>query len=355
MNPRRILVTGGAGFIGSNLIRYLLANPDFSGMVINADLLTYAGNLENLTDIAARHSGLRYFFEYVDIRDFKAVHSLFERYEIDTVVHCAAETHVDRSILGPETFLTTNVLGTFSLLEAARTAWGSGIKGRFHHVSTDEVYGSLGETGRFSESSSYDPRSPYSASKAGSDHLVMSYFHTYGLPVTLSNSSNNYGPHQFPEKLIPYMIASMRGGKPLTIYGDGKNVRDWIYVEDHVRAIWQVLTRGREGEKYNVGGECEWENKKLVELLCETVASAEGLPKDHYKKQITFVRDRPGHDRRYAIDCSKIQAELGWQRRVSFDEGLKMTVAWYMANTAWVDRVTSGEYRSWVENNYGRR
>jgi dTDP-glucose 4,6-dehydratase len=355
MRPQRILVTGGAGFIGSNLIRYLLANPDFDGKVVNADLLTYAGNLENLADVDARHSGTRYFFERVDIRDFKAVTALFERHRIDTVVHCAAETHVDRSILGPEAFLTTNVMGTFCLLEAARAAWGKEQKGRFHHVSTDEVYGSLGETGRFSESSPYDPRSPYSASKAASDHLVMSYYHTYGLPVTLSNSSNNYGPYQFPEKLIPYMIASMREGKPLSIYGDGKNVRDWIYVEDHVRAIWQVLIDGREGEKYNIGGESEWENKKLVEVLCETVAAAEDLPRDHYKKLMTFVKDRPGHDRRYAIDCSKMQAELGWKRRVPFDEGLKMTVAWYKANSAWVDRVTSGEYRNWVEKNYGQR
>lgn len=369
-NLRNILVTGGAGFIGSNFIRYLFGKStagenlfkdgDFSGTVVNVDSLTYAGNLENLADIEREFGGKRYFFEKNDICDGQEIQRIFEKYDIDTVIHFAAESHVDRSILGPEAFVKTNVMGTFNLLDTAKKFWSDGKGGfrdgvLFHHISTDEVYGSLGETGYFREDTPYDPRSPYSASKASSDHLVMAYFHTYGLPVTLSNCTNNYGPYQFPEKLLPLMISNIRDGKKLPVYGKGDNIRDWIYVEDHNRAVWMIVNKGRTGEKYNIGGENEWQNIKLLHKVIELTAREIGKPVEEIKKTITFVKDRPGHDKRYAIDCSKIKRELGWERKMSFEEGLLETVRWYLKNTEWVDHILSGEYKNWIKKNYSEQ
>jgi dTDP-glucose 4,6-dehydratase len=334
---KNILVTGGAGFIGSNFIRVMLEKTGwFSGRIINMDALTYAGNAASLDDIAAKYGGERYTFEHADIRDKYAVERIFSEYAVDAVVHFAAETHVDRSIVKPDDFITTNVIGTFTLLEAALKAWrgkdGSPRRGDvlFHQISTDEVYGSLGDSGYFTETTPYEPRSPYSASKAGADHLVMAYHHTYGLPVTLSNCSNNYGPYQFPEKLIPVMILNMLEGKSLPVYGDGKNIRDWLFVEDHNRAVALILERGKTGEKYNIGGENEWENIKLISTLIKIVSKKTGLAVKEIESTISFVTDRPGHDRRYAIDCSKIKNDLGWRQSVSFEEGLEKTVDWYM-------------------------
>jgi dTDP-glucose 4,6-dehydratase len=336
-----LLVTGGAGFIGSNFIRRVLSCDGFRGRVVNLDALTYAGNLESLSDVEAEHGGKRYVFTRADICDRAAVEAVFEEYAPDAVAHFAAESHVDRSIVGPEIFLRTNVLGTFTLLEAATRAW-AGAKGTvFHHVSTDEVYGSLGPSGRFTEETAYDPRSPYSASKAGSDHLVNAYHHTYGLPVTISNCSNNYGPFHFPEKLIPLMILNMLEGRPLPVYGDGRNVRDWLYVEDHASAIWKIMTVGKIGDNYNIGGRNEWENIRLVHALCAAVARQTGKSPAEYEKLITFIKDRPGHDRRYAIDSSKIERELGWKPSVTFEEGLDRTVRWYVEHREWVDHVHS--------------
>jgi dTDP-glucose 4,6-dehydratase len=350
-----ILVTGGAGFIGSNFIRYVFENTGFEGKIVNIDKLTYAGNLENLADINEKYSD-RYVFERVDICDYDRVEDIFKRYSPDAVVHFAAESHVDRSIHGPKDFINTNVNGTFNLIEAARKLWQNRSENtRFHHISTDEVYGSLGDTGYFYETTPYDPRSPYSASKAASDHLVMSYYHTYGLNVVITNCSNNYGPYQFPEKLIPLMILNMLDEKPLPVYGDGKNIRDWLYVEDHCSGIWAVLNRGKTGEKYNIGGENEWHNIDLVNKLCEIVAEKLGKPKDYFKRLITFVQDRPGHDRRYAINCDKIKNELGWQQSVSFEEGLNITVEWYLNNKKWVQNIKTGKYLEWLEINYKKR
>ena len=352
----RILVTGGAGFIGSNFIRYLFKQPEFDGIVVNLDALTYAGNVRNLTDIAKEYEGKTYFFEHGDICEYSTVERIFGHYDINCVVHFAAESHVDRSIVGPEAFIKTNVNGTFVLLDVAKNRLKENKDFfRFHHVSTDEVYGSLGDTGYFYETTPYDPRSPYSASKAASDHLVRAYFHTYGLPVTISNCSNNYGPYQFPEKLIPLMILNMLEEKPLPVYGDGKNIRDWLYVEDHCSAVWKIIISGKEGETYNIGGENEWTNIDLVNRLCEIVAEKVGKERDYFKKLITFVKDRPGHDRRYAINCDKIKKELGWKQSVSFDEGLSKTVDWYLGNSEWIEEVKSGEYRKWIERNYGGR
>ena len=355
---KNILVTGGAGFIGCNFIRFVLGKAgEFTGRIINLDALTYAGNKLSLADIEAQNA--RYFFEHGDICDRSLVESLFTKYEIDTVVHFAAESHVDRSIHGPEAFIKTNVMGTFTLLDVARNAWTDGGKLRedtlFHHISTDEVYGSLGETGRFTETTPYDPRSPYSASKAGSDHSAAAYNHTYGLPVTLSNCSNNYGPYQFPEKLIPLMILNMLEGKPLPVYGDGKNIRDWLYVEDHNSAVWNIMRNGKAGETYNIGGENEWENIKLLNMLIDITAAKAKLSPAKVRDTITFVKDRPGHDRRYSIDCSKIKRDLGWKQTVSFEEGLARTVDWYLANPQWIENIRSGEYQRWVEKNYGKR
>lgn len=352
---KNILVTGGAGFIGSNMIRYLLTDVDFDGRIINLDLLTYAGNLDNLVDLEKK-AGKRYVFIRGDIRDRALVEQIFHDYDIDAVIHLAAESHVDRSIVAPDAFITTNVIGTFNLLEAAKNAWIKKDKDvLFHHVSTDEVYGSLGEEGYFTESTPYDPRSPYSASKAASDHLVMAYHHTYGLPITLTNCSNNYGPYQFPEKFIPLMILNMLEDKPLPVYGDGKNIRDWLYVQDHNSAVWLVMNEGVIGEKYNIGGENEWENIKLLYKLIDIVSDETKINKDKLGRLITFVKDRPGHDRRYAIECSKIKRELGWKQTVDFEEGLRRTVRWYIDNMGWVNRVRSGEYLKWIEINYLRR
>ncbi len=359
-----ILVTGGAGFIGVNFIRFLLgegsSKPDYKGRIINLDALTYAGNAASLNSIEKSFGGTRYFFEKGDIGDHAFVEAVFQKYSIDTVVHFAAESHVDRSILGPEAFIKTNVLGTFTLLDVARNAWKDSA-GQirqdvlFHHISTDEVYGSLGETGYFTETTPYDPRSPYSASKAASDHLVMAYRHTYNLPIILSNCSNNYGPYQFPEKLIPLMVLNMLEDKPLPVYGDGKNIRDWLYVEDHNSAVWTIMQNGKTGEKYNIGGENEWENIKLLNALIEIVAKKSGKDVEKIRSLITYVKDRPGHDRRYAIDCSKLKKELGWKQTVSFEEGLGRTVDWYLSNREWINDIRSGEYQHWVEKNYGVR
>jgi dTDP-glucose 4,6-dehydratase len=361
-----ILVTGGAGFIGSNFIRYVLGRPDFKGTIVNYDKLTYAGNLLNLADIDGKFGNKSYFFERGDICNYENVHSVLSKYGINIIVHFAAESHVDRSIFGPKDFVETNINGTFSLLEAARQLWAGRRDVRFHHISTDEVYGSLGNTGLFFETTPYDPRSPYSASKAASDHLVRAYFHTYGLPVTISNCSNNYGPYHFPEKLIPLTILNAVEGKQLPVYGDGKNVRDWLYVEDHCDAIWLILNRGTAGETYNIGGECERQNIEVVQKICEileTLYPAADNPKirssssqiSRYKDLITFVSDRPGHDLRYAINCDKIKNELGWKQSHNFDDGLRQTVAWYLKNTEWVSSIRSGDYISWIEKNYSRR
>ncbi len=421
LGMKNILVTGGAGFIGSNFIRYLFGGPGvapgvatdagaavtapgtgvpapggeapgpafdlrprFTGRLVNLDKLTYAGNPANLADIEAGFGpgtslgagpdpGSRpaagnqpaagnhapapgYIFEHADICDAEVVLDIFKRYDIDTVVHFAAESHVDRSIFGPRAFVETNVNGTLNLLEAARATWPrGGASYRFHHVSTDEVYGSLGPTGLFTEETPYDPRSPYSASKASSDHLVRAYHHTFGVPVTITNCSNNYGPYQFPEKLIPVMILNMRDGKPLPIYGDGGNTRDWLYVEDHSAAIWRVLAAGEPGHTYNVGGRTEKTNLELVNLLCDTMAGVTGEPVETYRKLITFVTDRPGHDRRYAIDSSRIEDELGWVPETALATGLERTIRWYLDNPEWIESIRSGEYQDWIEKNYGKR
>ena len=350
-----IMVTGGAGFIGSNFIRYMFAQDDFKGRIINVDSLTYAGNLENLADISDKYNEKRYFFEKVDITDRTSLDGIFSKYDIDTVVHFAAESHVDRSIENPGAFVITNVVGTYTLLESARQFWKDRSGVHFHHISTDEVYGSLGETGYFYETTPYDPRSPYSSSKASSDHFASAYHHTYGMSVTVSNCSNNYGPFQFPEKLIPLMISNIRSGKSLPVYGDGRNIRDWLYVDDHNSAVWLILKNGRSGETYNIGGENEWENIRLVNALCEKVALRDGKNGDSYKNLITYVKDRPGHDRRYAINCDKIKKELGWKQAYNFDSGLDATIDWYMNNEEWISRIKSGEYSKWIELNYGKR
>jgi len=346
-----ILVTGGAGFIGSNFIHYVFKNTPFCGKIINVDKLTYAGNLENLQEIENKFGGERYFFERVDICDFGEIKKIFEKYDIDTVVNFAAESHVDRSIFGPKDFVRSNIIGAFTLLEVVRENWKGREDVLFHHISTDEVYGSIEEGGYFYEDTAYKPNNPYSASKASSDHLIRAYRKTYGLPVTVSNCSNNYGPYQFPEKLIPLMILNILKEKALPVYGDGKNVRDWLYVEDHCQAIWEILNKGRCGETYNIGGENEWENIKLVNYLCEKIAEVKGKDKDCFKRLIIFVKDRPGHDRRYAINCDKIKQELCWGRKFDFGEGLDMTIKWYMDNLGWVDRVRNGEYKRWLVKN----
>lgn len=344
-----ILVTGGCGFIGTNFVRFLLEDACFEGKVVNVDKLTYAANPRNLEDLSQRFPD-RYTFYRVDICHEEALSRVFESHAIDAICHLAAESHVDRSIRSPRAFLDTNVMGTFQLLEMARHF---GVK-RFHHVSTDEVYGSLGPDGFFTEESPYRPNSPYAASKAASDHLVRAYHKTYGLSVTISNCSNNYGPYQFPEKLIPLIILRGLMWESLPVYGDGRNVRDWIHVQDHCRAIWLVLTQGRPGETYNVGAQQEMENLDLVETLCGILDElAPGDGKRSRKELITFVEDRPGHDRRYAIDPTKIRRELGWRPTRSLQEGLKETVLWYLRNPQWVSQVKSGEYLQWIRAHYG--
>ncbi len=348
---KNLLVTGGCGFIGTNFIRYLLEESDFSGRIINVDKITYAGNPENLSDIAERFPE-RYRFVKADICDREKMARVFDEYEIDAICHFAAESHVDRSIVGPDAFIQTNVIGTFNLLELARERQPR-IE-LFHHISTDEVFGSLGADGLFTEETPYRPNSPYAASKAASDHFVRAYHKTYGLPVTISNCSNNYGPYQFPEKLIPLMILNALEGKPLPVYGDGLNVRDWLYVRDHCVAIWEIMKRGRRGETYNIGGNGEKTNLEVVRMICDFVD--EMVPPESGKSRrelITFVKDRPGHDRRYAIDFRKIQRELGWQPEESFETGLRKTIRWYLEHREWVDRVRSGEYLEWIRTHYG--
>ena len=345
----RLLVTGGAGFIGGNFIRYWLQqHPD--DFLVNLDALTYAGNLESLSDLEASK---QYRFEQGDICDRAMVERLLEEDRIDAVVHFAAESHVDRSITGPDAFIRTNIEGTFSLLEAVRKCWEDDDSKRFLHVSTDEVYGSLdADEPAFTERHPYQPNSPYSASKASSDHLVRAYFETYRLPALTTNCSNNYGPYQFPEKLIPLVLLNALESKPLPIYGDGLNVRDWLYVEDHCRGIEAVLEKGRPGQVYNIGGDNEQTNITIVEQLCDQLDNR--VPtKQSYREQITFVKDRPGHDRRYAIDSSKIQRELGWRPKYDFETGLKLTVDWYLEHRDWCERIRSGEYQSYYKRQYG--
>ena len=348
---KNLLVTGGCGFIGSNFIRYLIDNGNFSGRIINVDKLTYAGNPENLTDIASDFAS-RYIFQKVDICDAAKLEEVFSRYDIDAVCHFAAESHVDRSIKDPGSFIQTNIVGTFNLLEAAK-ARGDKFK-LFHHVSTDEVYGSLGAEGLFREDNAYRPNSPYSASKAASDHLVRAYYKTFNLPTTISNCSNNYGPYQFPEKLIPLIVLNALEGKPLPVYGDGKNVRDWLYVEDHCEAIWTIMNSGRTGETYNVGGNAEIENILIVQMICDILDEIKPVVDGKSRRKlITFVQDRPGHDRRYAIDFTKLNTELGWFPRESFKSGLRKTVEWYLNQKKWVENIKTGAYQKWIEEQYG--
>ncbi|MDR2887473.1 MAG: dTDP-glucose 4,6-dehydratase [Bacteroidales bacterium] len=349
---RKILITGGAGFIGSHVIRRFVGKyPGYQ--VVNADKLTYAGNLENLADI---DSSPNYVFEKCDIVDKQAVAGLFAKYGFDGVIHLAAESHVDRSITAPDEFVLTNVVGTLNLLNAAREAWKDGYEGKlFYHVSTDEVYGSLGADGFFTEDTAYDPRSPYSASKAGSDHMVMAWHHTFGLPVVISNCSNNYGPNQFPEKLIPLVINNIKHSAPLPVYGKGENIRDWLYVEDHAAAIDTLFHHGKSGETYNVGGNNEWKNIDLIRLLCRIMDRKLNRTEGTSEKLISFVKDRPGHDMRYAIDSSKLQKELGWSPIPDFAVGLEKTVDWYLSNAAWLERVISGEYGQYYDMMYGNR
>lgn len=346
---QNILVTGGAGFIGSAFIRRLLDPLQrFEGVCLNVDALTYAGNLENLKSI---EEDSRYIFERGDIRNEPLIEHLCQEHAIDTIIHFAAESHVDRSILGPQAFIETNILGTFHLLEVVRR----NPHIHFHHVSTDEVYGSLGAEGYFKENSPYNPNSPYSASKASSDHLVRSYHHTYHLSTCISNCSNNYGPFHFPEKLIPVMILNCLARKPLPIYGQGHNVRDWLHVEDHAEALYLLLKKGRSGETYNIGGEAEKSNLDLVHAMIGMMAEVENIPADELKQLIVYVKDRPGHDFRYAIDCSKIKNELGWKPLRNLKDGLKETIQWYMNNQTWVNNIQTGAYREWMELNYAKR
>jgi dTDP-glucose 4,6-dehydratase len=340
-----LLVTGGAGFIGSNVIHHVIDRPEVAKLV-NLDCLTYAGHLANL-EAVSKHP--KYVFEQVDLRDKPAVLRVTQQHAITHVMHLAAESHVDRSIAGPGDFVHTNVLGTFHLLEACRACWlndsritNHASRCRFHHVSTDEVYGSLGPSGYFTETTPFAPNSPYSASKASSDMLVRAYQHTYGLPAVITNCSNNYGPFQFPEKLIPVIIQSVLARKPIPVYGDGLNVRDWLFVRDHAEALWLVLTRGRDGEIYNIGGHNEWANLRIAEQICDLIDEMAPQPGGGSRKLITFVKDRPGHDRRYAIDASKIQRELGWKPAHTFEQGLRETVRWYLDNQRWVETVLKG-------------
>ncbi|MCB0571003.1 MAG: dTDP-glucose 4,6-dehydratase [Phaeodactylibacter sp.] len=346
---KTLLITGGAGFIGSHLVRLLIDKyPNYH--IVNLDKLTYAGNLENLRDIENRPN---YTFVKGDITDAEQIQGLFGQYGFDGVIHLAAESHVDRSIANPMSFIETNIVGTVVLLNAARFHWKQAEGKLFYHISTDEVYGSLGDTGFFTEKTAYDPRSPYSASKASSDHLVRAYYHTYGLPVVVSNCSNNYGPYQFPEKLLPLMINNIRDNKPLPVYGDGLYTRDWLWVEDHAAAIDLIFHKGRVGETYNIGGNNEWKNISLVHALCDIMDELLERPAGSSRQLITFVKDRPGHDRRYAIDASKLKHELGWEPSVQAAEGLRRTAQWYLDNTAWLERVTSGAYQQYYAEMYG--
>ena len=349
---KTIMVTGGAGFIGSNLIRFFIKKyPNYK--IVNVDKLTYAGNLENLKEI---ENEANYVFEKADIVDDAQMQKLFAKYAFDAVIHLAAESHVDRSISNPMEFIYTNIVGTANLLNAARFHWKNNFDGKiFYHVSTDEVYGSLGETGFFYEDTAYDPRSPYSASKASSDHLVRAYHHTFGLPVKISNCSNNYGAYQFPEKLIPLFIHNIKNNKPLPVYGKGENVRDWLWVDDHASAIDVIFHQGKMGETYNIGGHNEWTNIDLIKLLCKIMDEKLGRETGTSEKLISYVKDRAGHDLRYAIDSSKLQKDLGWKPSLQFEEGLRKTVDWYLKNSEWLDNVTSGDYQKYYQEQYEKR
>lgn len=346
---KTLLITGGAGFIGSHVVR-LFVNKYPEYKIVNLDALTYAGNLENLTDI---ENAANYSFVKADITEAEVISNLFKEYNFDGVIHLAAESHVDRSITDPNAFIKTNVMGTANLLNAAREQWKGNFEGKlFYHVSTDEVYGSLGDTGFFLETTPYDPQSPYSASKASSDHLVRAYGNTYDLPFVITNCSNNYGQNQFPEKLIPLFINNIRNNKSLPVYGDGKYTRDWLYVVDHARAIDMVYHTGKYGETYNIGGFNEWQNIELIKLLCEQMDAKLGREAGESAKLITYIKDRPGHDRRYAIDATKIKNELGWEPSVTFEEGLSITIDWYLQNEDWMNNVTSGAYQKYYTNQY---
>lgn len=356
MNSKTILITGGAGFIGSHLVR-LMVNKYPNYKIINLDKLTYAGNLANLTDI---ENAPNYEFVKGDIVDAEFIHDLFNQYQFDAVIHLAAESHVDRSIANPMDFIMTNIVGTANLLNAAKKHWLSpspreGQGGLFYHVSTDEVYGSLGETGMFLETTAYDPRSPYSASKASSDHLVRAYHHTYGLPIVISNCSNNYGSHQFPEKLIPLFIHNIKNNKPLPVYGKGENIRDWLWVEDHARAIDVIFHKAKVGETYNIGGHNEWKNIDLIKVICKVMDRKLGRAVGESEQLITYVTDRAGHDLRYAIDSTKLKHDLGWLPSLQFEEGIEKTIDWYLNNEEWLNNVTSGAYQHYYEKQYVNR
>ncbi|MFZ4402172.1 MAG: dTDP-glucose 4,6-dehydratase [Bacteroidales bacterium] len=349
---KTILITGGAGFIGSHVVR-LFVNKYPNYKIVNLDKLTYAGNLANLTDIENK---LNYEFVKADIVDAQVINEIFEKYKFDGVIHLAAESHVDRSISNPMEFIMTNIVGTVNLLNAARNLWKDNMDGkRFYHISTDEVYGSLGEEGFFTEETAYDPRSPYSASKASSDHLVRAYFHTYKMPVVISNCSNNYGQFQFPEKLLPLSINNINHNKPIPIYGKGENIRDWLYVVDHARAIDLIYHEGKTGDTYNIGGNNEWTNIDLIHKLCEIMDRKLNREAGTSLKLITYVKDRAGHDLRYAIDSTKLQNELGWKPSLQFEEGMEITVDWYLKNEDWLNNVTSGDYQKYYDKQYVKR
>ncbi len=352
MSAKKILITGGAGFIGSHVVRLFVNKyPDYQ--IYNLDALTYAGNLENLKDIEDKPN---YHFIKADIVDADAINKLFAEHRFEGVLHLAAESHVDRSITDPLAFVRTNVIGTVNLLNAFRDTWKDNFEGKlFYHISTDEVYGTLGDEGLFEETTAYDPNSPYSASKASSDHFVRAYGETYGMPYVVTNCSNNYGPHQFPEKLVPLFIHNVRNEKPLPVYGDGKYTRDWLYVIDHARAIDLVYHKGQLGETYNIGGFNEWQNIELIKVLCEQMDDKLGREPGASEKLITYVKDRPGHDRRYAIDANKIKNELGWEPSVTFEQGLAETIDWYLDNEEWLNNVTSGEYQKYYQDMYAER